>query len=607
MKETRKPEEITNEQLKRVENVTYTVQKLDEQDYLTQANQVTDNRHENYLGRNVRDAVIKSLGEKKYEAFDNLNIKKAPDDEVEDIQLHHSVGSRLALNGQDVLEFNIAGTNFMNYRMPHKGISRPGSKQDFKAEKKIHWYNKNRFLTWIRLAKPASKIEKENEKIRKRNRQVLNTFGEKYDVKVKGKSLNHLRKKESVNSAGATKTRFYMRGPNILNVGKYSEDELEEYILELGKQTLNSKLELMDLMNDEELKYAKHINIILQGHSRGAVASGLGAMRIKRWIYDTYPRLIDLVHFHLIQYDPVAGGPENFGYNSKIDHDPLKKSDATRDSRYMSLGKDANTTVFYSMHTQYNKGFTPQFVNGAKRIILSMADHGANLAKTDDTQEKSSRVTYLAEKDGKVQAFRSTGLNELDEGIFLADDRNNLIKINNMEEYDRVSKLLLKGVTTQDARHQVVRGAVEEWFLRKANQQVPVPKELMSVLKEKQALQKLPTRTINDMKVYVKKRSDFYKSKKEGMLEYVDRLYKQKEGNIDKTKKDFLHELIELSYQVEKDMGGFHTDARAKRISKLKNRIRTNPMINEFDSFTPEYLKINLYVGTQSKLQHILK
>ena len=109
---------------------------------------------------------------------------------------------------------------------------------------------------------------------------------------------------------------------------------------------------------------------------------------------------------------------------------------------------------------------TNKYVKHPKRIILTAGSHTANLQKIDTTQGNVTRGTYLAEKNGKVEAFRASGLNELDEGIYMADDQNNLIKIRNLEEFDALARTLLAGHNSQESRHEVVRNAVRTWFER---------------------------------------------------------------------------------------------------------------------------------------------
>ena len=465
------PEYATAHQKERLDNSLYSVSRLDAWQYYKQAHELSDARH-NYLKNQVRSVIVDKLGQERYKAFDELMIKKSDGAEKVQVDLHHSVGSKYALKGEDVLEFNIAGSGYRYPRMEHKGMTAWKDTDEYRdKELKIRWYNRIRPFTWLPGVKTKSRIEEINANREKMNRRIEEIYGKRADEKVKGRTLRHLRKKESVNDRGATKTRYYLRGPHKYNIGKYSEDHLEEYILELGKSTLKNRLDSMEKLSDDAVGKEKPIHIMIQGHSRGGVASVLGAMRLKRWIADNHPRLLNKVRFDLIQYDPVAGGPENFGYNAEVDHDPADKKLAVKDPRYMSLGGDADTTVIYSMHTDHPVFFTPQKVKNPKRMIITMADHGVNLNQVDFSREEDvSRITYLAEKNGKVEAFRSSGLNELDEGIYFCDDHNNLIRLKSLEEFDAIAKPLLKGAHLQQSRHEVIRSSVEAWFSGRGKQ-----------------------------------------------------------------------------------------------------------------------------------------
>ncbi len=463
--EIKTKKQVTEKQSQLVSNDTYTINKTDTVSYHQQARMVGGLKY-NYLQHNVRKAIIDNLGRERYAAIDSLKIKNDGGEPAEKIRLHHARGSRLALDGEDVIEFNVAGSGFNYFRKDHKGIVGFFDNDEYREQDiEVSWYNK--YLSWLPGIRSKKHIEELNENRLETNRKIKEAYGDVVQDKIKGKKLGHLRKKESVNDQNATKTRFFLKGPNSLNLGKYSEDNLEEYILELGRSTLKNKFDNWVLLDDDELERIKPVNIVIQGHSRGAVASGLGAMRIKRWIADRYPRFLSKVKFELIQHDPVAGGPENYGYNEKIDHDPENEELAKKDPRYMSLGPEANTTVVYSMHTNYPAAFTPQKVLNTKRIILTMADHSVNLGQIDKSQEGSvTRVTYLAEKQGKVEAFRSSGLGELDEGIYMTDDQYNLIRIRSMDEYDAIAKQLLSGTILQGSRHEAVRDTVRAWFER---------------------------------------------------------------------------------------------------------------------------------------------
>ena len=463
MKERQAPQPINAEpveqqQQQQTKQSLYHVNKQNKRDYYNAVETLHATTQENTRERLVRRVILQNLGTERYKKIDDLKVKPAGSKiDGENIKLNHATGTKLLAEGQDVIEFNVAVNDHKQVFMPHKGlegIKVKNGKAKWKEEEKVRWFNKSSFLTWTGLCKTKDQIEKKNRILRENkskakgknaNQLIEEAYGQKYGEKVAGKTLNQLRVKHTVNAKEKTdKTRFNIIGPT--GSGKYSQENLENYIFELGRSVLKSKLDMWEWKDDKDLEQFKKINIVLQGHDTGGAAVALGAMRIKKWLSDVHPRFLDKVGFQIIQHDPVGDEP------------------ATKDPRYMPLGESANTTVIYSMHNLRDEKFVPQKVKGAKRVILTMGDHGVNLEKTDKSGEKETRQTYFAEKDGKVEAFRSSGLGELEEGIFIADDSNNLIRLKSMEEYDILMKRLLKNTADQKDRHKAIRSVVKDWF-----------------------------------------------------------------------------------------------------------------------------------------------
>lgn len=477
------------EQRKLKEENLYRVQKQTGQEYYKDVNRLKGDVQQNTGKHLVRNAIIKNLGSDRYAAIDGLKLKKAEEPSTQEIKLHHSAGTKLLAEGEDVIEFSVAGLKSLQYR------SQPSADEQQK-ESRVRWYNKNKFLTWTGLSKTKKEVERDNKEIREKkekakaerekvNRRIEKTYGDKYEEIVAGKKLNQLRKKEVVNQkTGATKTRFLISAQK--NKGKYSEENIEEYILELGKSVLKQKLDEADWGEDDAVAAFRPVNIVLQGHGSGAVAVGKGAMRIRKWVADNYPRFLSKINFQMIQYDPRSNEDD-----SELDLADEKL--AKKDPRYMPLGENANTTVVYSLK---NMSDAPRKVKNAKRIILTMADHSVKLEEKDESQGTTTRNTYFAEKEGKVEAFRATGLGELDEGIYIADDHNNLIRLKSLEEYDALQKSLMKGEKKKDSI-KAVRSVVKDFFRAngeevteekkakvKAKEEKPVDQEVKQVYAE---------------------------------------------------------------------------------------------------------------------------
>lgn len=87
-------------------------------------------------------------------------------------------------------------------------------------------------------------------------------------------------------------------------------------MLIMGKDYLNNILSAWQLgVGTQE----HDIWLRIRGHSRGAVASIEGAMKIKQWVHENYPKYEHRVKFDLTQFDPVPGYGSKSGTHEKID------------------------------------------------------------------------------------------------------------------------------------------------------------------------------------------------------------------------------------------------------------------------------------------------
>ena len=80
---------------------------------------------------------------------------------------------------------------------------------------------------------------------------------------------------------------------------------------------------------------------------------------------------------------------------------------------------------------------------------------------SDFTQIQSLQM-FTDAKTGHV--YRSTAINELGDGVYIADKNNNLIKLNSMEEVNKVIDHITKDTDKQTARYNVIREAAKSWF-----------------------------------------------------------------------------------------------------------------------------------------------
>ena len=294
------------------------------------------------------------------------------------------------------------------------------------------------------------------------------------------------------------------------NRGEYSIKNVSEYMLTAGIDYLQP---FFDKWNREGIDppkgNVKPVTVMIKGHSRGGVAAAHGAMRIKNWISENYPQYDDMVKFEITQLDPVAGLGSDHGVKSELNlveesRESLKNE---LDERGMkTLGTNAETTLVYSLHTDHPIGFAPQIVDGAKRIILTATNHAVNLDTVDESQKqfgdkKSHREGYMDLSTGEM--YRNSGLNELPEGIYIADENKRLIKIPNSEVGKAIIGEVLKNTTGQKSRHRRIENVMDNWFKAREIKKTAV-KEKIAFSKEsslandnkKQQMKLSKTRTV---------------------------------------------------------------------------------------------------------------
>lgn len=136
-------------------------------------------------------------------------------------------------------------------------------------------------------------------------------------------------------------------------------------------------------------------------------------------------------------------------------------------------------------------------MDGAKRIILTAANHGVNLGKVDESQKaygdtKAHRKGYLDLSTGEM--YRSSGLHELPEGIYIADENNRLIKVPNLEVGRSIIGEVLEHTSGQEKRHERIDEVMKNWFEAHAKE-----KTAGSVRKEKEKIL-LPVKAVKEEK-----------------------------------------------------------------------------------------------------------
>lgn len=326
-------------------------------------------------------------------------------------------------------------------------------------------------------------------------------YGENYIKDDKRLNHKYVYKKLKVhknNNGESSKVKLSMAGPLVLtgalNLGEYQIDNLKEYTLAAAQTYLKqqiitwyeyyNKMQVALASNDMKEAEAckqkmKRSHVLLRGHSRGAVASSLGAMKVKYWLETEFPEFAKWVDIEVIQMDPVPGFLSDHGFNAKLDYRETneKKIESYKREKMMPLGDEGKTTVMYSMLTQYKWAFTPQKVKGANRIILMMESHSLQQYQTEEVDGKRHQRALMDISTG--EKYRGTGINELPDGVYIVDEKNQLIRMTDYKStcliMDKIiqskknpDKLDYKG---QEGRFDLIKDVVKDWFEKNSNNQ----------------------------------------------------------------------------------------------------------------------------------------
>ncbi len=488
----------------------------------------------------VKHAVEQGKMENPYAKYEQMQ-----EDQITEVDLHASHGTKLQEQGGHVLEFDLAGSGYKQFQSRHAGLDGedhyyrdgvfiPFEDIDKGTKWEVHWWNKlpgflrsmlgiasegdirtqNEVIDELEQfeashragsekhtgvkkeakagadtgAKTASKTEtKAAPKAASNARSealIRQKFGERSGLKgLKDKKYIYVKDKtkEGANHTKTYRLRYSIPGSqsSILgfwkgarNKGEYNIQNVSEYMLTAGKQYLETIFKEWDKGENPVKKAddADAVTIMIKGHSRGGVAAAQGAMMLKYWLKTHYPRYEDKVRFKLLQLDPVAGFGSDHGIKERINlkeenRPELRQEMAER--RMAALGDAGEATLVYSLHTNHSYFFSPQSVDGAKQIILTAANHGVNLGAVDASQKEhgdtgAHRKGYLDLSTGEM--YRSSGLHELPEGIYIADENNRLIKVPNLEAGRSIINEVLENTSGQKTRHERIDEVMKNWF-----------------------------------------------------------------------------------------------------------------------------------------------
>lgn len=465
------------------------------------------NEHQReYNMGSVHKVLTEKMGEKYGKVYQNIeNVRKSG----KPIELVAGIGSKYNKEGLNVLKGSLAGSGFMYWRGDYKDKELKGNHGIGFIETIRRWWN-SVYSSLTRKPLTLTKLQEKEALAYGMSNQVVDPTGKKAEhvrsfvrkgTTAEGKEVT----KEVINIAGAQSFA------GLRNSGDYSIENAREYMFYKMTTSLDKLLEKAERegKDPKELK----IPVLLKGHSRGGVAAVEAAMMIKQWVYENYPKYEESVHFDLVQYDPVPGPDAKVDYNVAVNHNDTRElltMDGPNQQKYANLpkeqqkfnpynkegkikmrplGKSANTTVTYSMQDNHSLGFEPQKVLGSKCVILTPFEHSSGFKGSDKSQMEhedfnKERKGIITDKDGNqkksehVRAYfdsvtnkryRNSGLNRLDEGVYVVDEENNLIRMNSAEDVEELIDAITKDAKGSDSanqrdRHNILKETARNWF-----------------------------------------------------------------------------------------------------------------------------------------------
>ena len=400
--------------------------------YQTEAEMEEFTRHKGHLHNNItkgnRQALKEVFGEEIYDDIDEMHKGNREDRKV---KIYHSYGNQLMKEGKDVLELDFAGSGFQDVAHAHKyrgGLVQWGDEDQMAAQYGGH-----------RVPKPGGGHFKY---IRSEDKKVKDNAGQTH-----------------------VKTRYSIAGPTpdtwkplmgVFNLGDYSIESTKIYGRDFAAKFLEPHFR--NWRDGVEQPHELHIN--LTGHSRGAVSEGECIKLIQAWIRkyaDKNPQFKDYekyVHYDAFFNETVPGVVTNLRLGSND----------------LSGITNLNATVYCSMAQEHGDFLYPlQQIKGAQRLIIDTTEH-TNMKKTDTTQmsnvsdKKKHQEGFYDAETGEY--FRGSGVNQMPKGVYISDEKKNLIRISSYSQLAKVIDAVYEGNSKQRIRVRNIHRMARDWFLQ---------------------------------------------------------------------------------------------------------------------------------------------
>ena len=389
----------------------------------------SDAQRHNRIIKTNRQVICEVFGEDIYDEIDEMSIGST---EERTVPIYHSQGTKWAREGHEVLEMHFAGSGATDVPNFHKGrtseLNLDGMSADAIREKYGERVQKSGNINYDYIFKQSKQITTNN------NTEVQKV---KYTI-------------------GGSNPSFY----GLFNLGDYSIESCRENAQRFAKEFLEPHFNRW--LNNTEPKHDMYI--ICHGHSRGGVSAGQAVKYIHNWITDymnrhrNNPRAEDLkqyIHYDLRTVESVPGAVTNLRHGS-IDLSDVPNLEATT---ICSMAQE-NLDILYPL----------QYINGAKRIILTTTDHIGDVADVDNSQNqiagdmRAHADAYYDAETGEM--YRRSGLNQMPEGVYVADEDKNLIRVTSYSQLGRIFSTLYGTESPQSIRCKNIHKMVRDWFYK---------------------------------------------------------------------------------------------------------------------------------------------
>ena len=133
-----------------------------------------------------------------------------------------------------------------------------------------------------------------------------------------------------------------------------------------------------------------------------------------------------------------------------------------------------------------------------------------------------------------------------------------------------------------------------------------VPVELDNAMAIKAKLDTMPRDTKAHRNKYYSQKKKYFVAHRDGIKKYIENLEDTQGVKLTKSNKEYLNLLVDLSYQVDVNMNGWHNTERLEKIAGLLDKIKSHKCYKQHEDIIPAFLERELNIGKLSRLQDMI-